>query len=203
MRHNFTTIPLTKYPELISLINSQSCYNLFSEERTHLQTSRLSFFRNHKLVSAQTFSTIPPVTMNYLWNEKRKEIIKLDGNRDAVFNNLDKLELILNEETVVPYIKFVLDSVWSDKGNIRLVEDINEIDFVEKPLLEELHFMEKTIRPAIVTTTNKGYLIDTIIIYGTEIYQSIIDVQKEGLFEFQSETELKAGVSCVRVIILE
>jgi hypothetical protein len=63
--------------------------------------------------------------------------------------------------------------------------------------------MEKTIRPAIVTTTNKGYLIDTIIIYGTEIYQSIIDVQKEGLFEFQSETELKAGVSCVRVIILE
>ncbi|MPN39413.1 hypothetical protein SDC9_186941 [bioreactor metagenome] len=48
-----------------------------------------------------------------------------------------------------------------------------------------------------------SYLIDAIIIYGTEIYQSTIELQQDGTFEFQSETELKAGMSCVRVIFLE
>ncbi|MCB5248934.1 MAG: hypothetical protein WC191_03420 [Proteiniphilum sp.] len=203
MRHDFSDIPSSKYAELIPLINSLSSYNLFTEKKTCLQSSLLSFFRKHRLLSAHTFSTIPPVTMHYLWNEENNDIIKMEGTRDAIFNHLDKLELILNEKTVVPYVKFVLDSVWTDKGSLRLVEDMGEVEFSDNPLPEDLQFLKETVRPATVTPTGGGYRIDATIIYGTEIYQSVVDVQEWGTFDFLSETELRAGVSSVRIIFLE
>lgn len=203
MQHNFSDIPSSKYAELIPLINSQSSYDLFTQEKTHLQTTLLPFFKDYRLLSAQTFSTIPPVTMHYLWNEENNDIIRIEGIRDAVFNNLGKLGLILNEKTVVPYVKFVLDSVWTDKGSLRLVEDMEEIEFSDGPSMKDLRFLKKTIRPAIISRNGGSYLLDAIIIYATEIYQSTIKLQQNGTFEFQSETELKAGMSCVRVIFLE
>lgn len=203
MRHDYSDIPLSKYAELIPLINSLSSYNLFTEEKTCLQSSLLPFFRKHRLLSARTFSTIPPVTMHYLWNEENHDIIKMEGTRDSVFDNLGKLGLILDEGTIVPYVKFVLDGIWTDKGNIRLVEDMDEIDFSHSPSKEDLKLLETTIRPATVSRSEEEYLIDAIVIYGTEIYHSIIALRQDGIFDFQSETELKAGMSCVRVIFLE
>lgn len=203
MQHNLLDIPSSQYAELIPLINSLSSYDLFSEEKTHLQTVPLSFFKEYELLSAQTFSTIPPVTMHYLWNRKNNDIVKMEGTRDSVFDNLGKLGLILDEGTIVPYVKFVLDGIWTDKGNIRLVEDMDEIDFSHSPSKEDLKLLETTIRPATVSRSEEEYLIDAIVIYGTEIYHSIIALRQDGIFDFQSETELKAGMSCVRVIFLE
>lgn len=203
MQHSFLDIPSSKYAELIPLINSRSSFDLFTEKRTHLKTAPLPFFQYYRLLSAQTFSTIPPVTMHYLWNVGNNDIIKMEGTRDTVFNNLDKLGLILNENTIVPYITFVLDGIWSDKGNLRLVEGMDEIVFSERASTKDLRFLKKTIRPAIISQNNDTYIIDTIIIYGTEIYQSTIVLRQNGIFEFQLETELKAGMSCVRVIFLE
>ncbi|SRR5574344_1128055 len=203
MQHSLLDIPSSKYAELIPLINSLSSYDLFSEEKTHLKTAPLPFFKDYKLLSAQAFSTIPPVTMHYLWNGKDNDIIKMEGTRDSVFDNLHKLRLILDESTIVPYVKFVLDGIWTDKGNIRLVESLDEIEFSDSPSREDLKFLETTIRPATVSQSEEGYLIDAIIIYGTEIYHSIIGLRQDGIFDFRSETQLKGGMRCVRVIFLE
>ena len=83
------------------------------------------------------------------------------------------------------------------------MEDMDEIDFSHSPSKEDLKLLETTIRPATVSRSEEEYLIDAIVIYGTEIYHSIIALRQDGIFDFQSETELKAGMSCVRVIFLE
>ena len=127
----------------------------------------------------------------------------MDGTRDAVFDHLEKLELILNEKTAVPYVQFVLDNIWTDKGNIRLVERMDEIVFSENPSAEEQLFLETTIRPATVSREENGYLINAIIIYGTEVYVSEIVLNPSGIFDFLSETKLKSGLNCVRTIFLE
>lgn len=203
MQHSFFNIPLSQYAELIPLLNSKSSFNIFTDKWTHLQTARLPFFKYYRLLSAHTFSTTPPVTMHYLWNEDNNDIIKMDGTRDAVFDNLEKLGLILNESTVVPYVRFVLDSIWTDKGNLRLVENMDEIELSERPAAKDLRFLKRTIHPAMVSQTGDKYIIEAIIIYGTEVYGSTIALQPNGIFEFPSETELKAGLNCVRVIFLE
>ncbi len=203
MKYPYLVVKITEYANLIPLLNAKSTYNIFTDNKTHLKNAQLPFFNNYCLLSAQTFSTIPPVTMSYLWNEQNNDIIKLNGTRDAVFDNLDKLGLTLNQENIVPYVRFVLDNVWNDKGSLRLVEIMDEIEFSDKPSKSDLRFLERAIRPTIVTQTEEGFILDTIIIYGTEVYQSSIAVAKNGTFDIQSETELINGMSCLRVIFLE
>ena len=59
-------IPLTKYGVLIPILNALSSFSIFNEERTNLSSEQLPFFENYKLLIAQSFSCIPPVTMHYL-----------------------------------------------------------------------------------------------------------------------------------------
>src|SRR5574344_1877579 len=64
--YNWAEVPEADTETLIKNINAQSTFDLFSAERTHLQVSDLPFYKNFKLLQATTFSTIPPVTMQYL-----------------------------------------------------------------------------------------------------------------------------------------
>lgn len=189
--------------KIIPLLNVTKSFEIFDKDKTFIQARELLFFKHFDLLIAQTFSTIPPVKFHFLWNRENDEIIAMDGTRDSVFDNLHKLGLILNESTIVPYVKFVLDGIWTDKGNIRLVENLDEIEFSDSPSGEDLKFLETTIRPATVSRSEEGYLIDAIIIYGTEVYHSIIGLRQDGIFDFRSETQLKGGMRCVRVIFLE
>lgn len=193
-------VDLKQYDTLISLLNATKSFEVFSEKETLLETIQLPFFNDYVFLSAQAFSCIPPVTFHFLWNKLNNDIIALKGTRDAVFENLEKLDLILNEETIVPYVKFVLDNVYTEKGSLRLVEKVDEIEFSENPTKEEMDFLKENIRPAKLIKNEDKYLINCIVIYGTEIFQSEIELQKDGIFEFLSETELRAGMNCLRVI---
>lgn len=188
---------------LIPLLNATKSFEMFSTKGTFLGVTQLPFFNDYVFLSAQAFSCIPPVTFYFLWNPLNNDIIPINGTRDAVFENLEKLDLILNEKTIIPYVKFVLDNVYAEEGSLRLVEKVKEIEFSENPTDEEMDFLNENIRPAKWTKNGDKYLIDCIVIYGTEIFQSEIELQKDGIFEFLSETELRAGMNCLRVIFLE
>ena len=97
--------------KIIPLLNVTKSFEIFDKDKTFIQARELLFFKHFDLLIAQTFSTIPPVKFHFLWNRENDEIIAMDGTRDSVFDNLHKLGLILNESTIVPYVKFVLDGI--------------------------------------------------------------------------------------------
>ena len=196
-------VPHSHYDTLIPLLNATKSFEIFDHNKTYLETRELSFFTNYDLLIAHTFSSIPPLKFHFLWNKINNDIIAIDGTREAIFDNLDKLKIVCTKKTMVPYVKFVLDCVWSDKGSLRLTEDIEDIKFSDKLSEDDLQFLSKTIRPAKVTKNDAVFEIDCIIIYGTEVYQSNITLQENGIFEIVSETELRANMRCLRVIFLE
>ena len=198
-----TDVPLTMYKELIPRINALSTFALFKEDRTSLQSERLPFFHNYDLLMAQTFSTIPPVTMHYLWNPEDNDIIKMDGTRDAVFDNLDKLMPLISDSTAVPYVTFVLDNVQSEDGTLRVVQTLDGFEFSDTPSPEERELLEKTIRPARLSRDGDDYLINCIIILGSNVFEADIKLAPNGIFEFTGEKMLIEDMHCVRQLFLE
>ncbi|MDR0811582.1 MAG: hypothetical protein LBN23_04860 [Paludibacter sp.] len=206
MQHELTEIPQKLQSVLIPILNSKSSFDIFSEERSYLQTRCLPFFKNYGLLSATSYSSIPPVTIEYLWNKANNDIIKLDGTNEPIFNNLDKLGLILNDETLVPYTKFVLNCIQTEHGSLRLTETlskdaINHV-FTDTPTDEQVEFLQKTVRPATFVKNGNKCLIDAIVLYGDTVYQADIEVTENGIIEILSETELRAGLP-IRPIFLE
>ena len=200
---NMIDVPLVKYGVLIPLINALSTFALFDEDRCHLASCTLPFLKNYQLLEAQTFTTIPPVTMHYLWNVDNNDIIKLDGTREAVFNNLNKLRLVLNPTTAVPYVAFVLGHAQSEQGSLRLVECVCNIEFADTPTFTEMQFLKETIKRATVIEEAEGYYITGYVIYGDTLYEANIRLEQNGEFEFIEERQVGEPMPCLRQLFLE
>lgn len=196
-------VPLVKYGVLIPIINALSSFPIFNEERTNLNVEELTFFANYNLLVAQSFSTIPPVTMHYLWDDSTNDVVKLDGTQEAVFNHLNTLGLILSEKTIIPYLKFVLDHIHNEGGTLRLTESVDEIDFSDYPTNEQMNLLKEIIRPAVVVDEGETFFVCCIVIYDDTLYEAEIRLEKSGLFEFVSEKEIGEKMNCLRPIFLE
>lgn len=189
---------------LIKKINALSSFDMFTPGRSRLVIADLPFYSNFKLLQATTFSSIPPVTMQYLisGHGETAEVVKMDGTREPIFENNPKGGLILNAQTVVAYATFVLDAVQTEEGSLRLVEKVDEDTFSSMPTPQQRKDVTHLIRPAKVTETADGFALDVIMLYGDSVYRADLDVKKDGFIEIKEEEQLAEGLP-IRPIFLE
>ncbi len=200
---DFIDLPLAQYGKLIPAINALSSFPLFNADRSSLCTCKLPFFEQYQLLEARSFSCIPPVTMHYLWSPQSGDVIKMDGTREAVFNHLTKLRLILNHDTVVSYLAFVLYNVQSEQGALRLVERYSDIEFSDTPTSAQKQFLKENVVPATITDEGETYFVCCMVIYGDTLYEAEIRLEKNGLFDFVSERQVGDKMPCLRPVFLE
>lgn len=203
-QYNWIDVQDENVPSLIEKINEQSSLKLFSEDRSHVEMAELPFYKNFKLVQATTFSSIPPVTMQYLvaGSAPNWDVVKLNGTRDPIFENNARAGLVLNAETVVPYATFVLGAVQTEQGSLRLVEKVDDETFTNTPTPEQRKTVTRLIRPAKVEETPDGFKLDVIMLYGDSVYRAELDVKKDGFIEITKEETLAEGMP-IRPIFLE
>ena len=200
---NLTDVPQAKYSTLIPLINRLSLFQLFTVDNTKLLVSELPFMKNYQLLSAQSFSTSPLATIFYLWCVANDDIIKLNGTRQALFDNLDKIRLVLNRDTVVPYIAFVLDYAPGLKGMLRLVQRADEIECTDAITEQQKAFLDKTVVPAKVVKEEEGFYISCIIINVDTLFETQIRLEENGLFDFIGERQLGEPIPALKQTFLE
>ena len=203
-QYDWTDVKDADLPGLIEKINEKSSIKLFSEDRSHLSTAELPFYKNFKLLQATTYSSIPPVTLQYLiaGTAPDWDVVKMDGTRDPIFENNPRAGLILNRDTVVAYATFVLGAVQTDQGSLRLVEKVDDETFTSTPTPEQRKNVTHIIRPAKVEETEEGYKLDVIMLYGDSVYRADLTVKKDGFIEIIGEELLAEGMP-IRPIFLE
>ncbi len=203
-QYDWKEIPDSEVEILIKKVNALSSFAMFTPGRSHLTMAALPFYSEFKLLQATTFSSIPPVTMEYLvkGEGENAEVIKMDGTRDPIFENNAKGGLILNKDTVVAYATFVLDAVQTEEGSLRLVEHVDEDTFTDTPTPQQRKDVTHMIRPAKVTETADGFDLDVIMLYGDSVYRADLEVKKDGFIEIKQEELLAEGLP-IRPIFLE
>lgn len=203
-QYNWIDVQDADVPSLIEKINEKSSLKLFSEDRSHLTITELPFYKNFKLVQATSYSSIPPVTIRYMvaGNAPDWDVVKMDGTREPIFENNPRAGLVLNAETVIPYATFVLGAVFTDQGSLRLVEKVDDETFTHTPTPEQRKTVTHLIRPAKVETTDDGFKLDVIMLYGDSVYRADLDVKKDGFIEITNEEMLAEGMP-IRPIFLE
>lgn len=187
---------------LIPILNSKLSFNLFDSEKSYLDLKELSFFRNYNLIAATTFSTIPPVTLEYLWSRTNNDVIKLNGTRDCIFDNLEKLEICITDNNIIDYLKFVLGCIQSEQGTLRLVQDVTDVEYSQDPTQDEIDFLTENVKPANVKIDDENCVITCNIIYGDTLFIAKIEMFADGTFEIVSEQKLKEALP-IRQIFLE
>jgi len=186
---------------LISLINKCSTFDMFDYDKSSIDVYGCSFFDNYLYVVAKCYSCIPVVTMGYLW-DGNDDVIKLDGTRDCIFDNLHKLGLNVDADNIADYLKFVLGIVCTEEGSLRLVQSIHDVEFSDTPSEEQFAFLENNIKPVSTTRDSDGYTVEANVIYSDSLYLAKMKMKEDGFFDIVSETLLCDGYSCLKQIML-
>ena len=183
-------------------LNQTKSFDAFSEDRTGLKYKKLPFFKAYVLLEAISFSCMPIISFRFLWNRHNNDVVAL-GEREKIYDMLERAGLVLNETTIVPYVTFVLDHVYTEQGTLRLTERMGQVEFTTQPTTEERAYLEQTIRPAQVSDQGDHYSINATILYGKTLFLANLELTKEGLITFVSETVLREDLDCARPIFLE
>ena len=202
-KFNWRDVTAEDEKSLLEKINALSATAWFDAHNSSLETADLCFYANFKLLQATSFSSIPPLTMRYLvgGNAPDWTVVKLDGSNKPIFENNPKAGLILNEKTIILYARFVLDSVLSEDGSMRLTETVDEDVFTRDPTPEQREELTRFVRPAKIIKTEVGFDIDCIILYGDKVYRADVSVLNNGYLEIKNEDLLAENMPIYPIIL--
>jgi TPR repeat protein len=178
------------WDEKKSLIKNVDAFKKFKkleDEDYSFKTTDLIFYKNFKLLRVWQLKPKPNVKTQYLIGGSDPEwtVIKLDGTLKVIYENNPKAGLVLNEETVVGYVKFVLENISDEEGPMLLLEEVDEHTFESMKVPDNLSEIAQVVRQAVVRKTGEGFELDATLLQAEneKVYRSIIVVSSDGILD--------------------
>lgn len=136
-----------KTVEMIGRVKSAAEAMLFTPVTSEAKCSRLPFFKSFLLYRLTNFSSLPTFSMDFLSNGDTFHY--MDGADTAIRTLIDAGELILTEETVIPYLNFYYCYTRLPEGEIILLKNAAEgahIDLYDEDRREALDVIPEGLK---------------------------------------------------------
>jgi hypothetical protein len=185
---------------IIKEANNLINHSPFDEEQCTVRSEELSFYRNAKRVEIFIPYSLPPITYEFILTPDGLK--KLDGTREA-FNEINRnAGLELNDDTIVPYVKFVLSRLSGEDDSFKLIETRHDVVFTDNISFFTFLFLLLRLFKVNFTFTNNEYSITAPVLYDNHLYRAEIRVTEAGEIDITGEKLLLKGVP-TRDIYLE
>ena len=125
--------------DMIGRVKTASEAVLFTPITSEAKCSRLPFFKTYLLYRLTNFSSLPTFSMDFLSNGQ--SFLYMDGADTAIRHLVALDDLILTEETIIPFLNFYYCNVRLPEGEIILLKNAAEgahIDLYDEERREDL-----------------------------------------------------------------
>lgn len=157
---------------VVEQVRSAGLGELFSSPASEGRVMRLPFYRNGQIYRLTNYATLPAFSLYYLGNGDN--YMYLDGGVQPIdaYNKNDNL--ILNEQTVLPYLDFFLTFVTLDVGEIRMTGD-RDLDGLLKEYPEKATVRHDSARNI--------YSVETPLYYDGSLMKGTIEITSNGIVQ--------------------
>jgi hypothetical protein len=163
------TLDKPQTENVINAVRSAGLGELFAPTTSEVRSQPLPFYRRSNLYRLTNYATLPAFTLYYLGQDDN--FAYLDGSSE-VLERFNKPEnLMINEETVLPYLDFYLTNVSLDVGEIRIMGE-RDLDNRLKEFPENTHVEFDPSRNA--------FVVSIPLYYDGSIMQAKIEVNLYG-----------------------
>ncbi len=132
--------------DMIGRVKTASEAVLFTPVTSEAKCSRLPFLKTFLLYRLTNFSSLPTFSMDFLSNGET--FFYMDGADTAIQRMIQMGELLLTEETVIPYLNFYYCNVRLTEGELILLKNAAEgshIDLYDDERRENIDVMPEGI----------------------------------------------------------
>lgn len=191
-----------KTDSLVARLNEHMGRTVFSTEigKCGFEESSLPFYPDAKMLKATTFTTRPVITRKFIFNEN--DIITLDGTEDSIEEVNAVFAPVINDETVVAYLKFFFDSVAVPGGRLALIENVDDLKLTQDASDELKSALQKLIAAPVITKDGNAFFVKTFVLFDTTLYHAEMTVLAKGEVEMTDQETAYENLPVERKVYL-
>lgn len=162
----------------------------FGFESTTVRMHPLPFYKGYDLFELTDLSAVPAARKYAIY--KPGDVSVINWTNQAIYDTNEKAPVILNEKTIVAYVKFFFGYVRGRHGRFMIVESIDDIRWQVEPPAQGRKVMQEMLEP--VTLVDKDaegtFNLDAYMVFKDSLFKTKIHVRQDGLVSMSNE-ELK------------
>lgn len=166
--------------DMIGRVKSAAEAMLFTPVTSEAKCTRLPFFNSFLLYRLTNFSSLPTFSMDFISNGESFHY--MDGADTAIRHMVESGELVLNTETILPYLNFYYCYVRLPEGEIILLKNAAEaphIDLYDEERREDLDVVPEGVQIE-QDPTNGDFLVLAPALYDSSPMEVLITVSADG-----------------------
>lgn len=162
----------------------------FRAETTTVRVQYLPFYRGYEFLELTDLSAVPAVRKYALY--KPGDVNVVNWTNQTIYETNEKAPVVLDEDTVVSYVKFFFGYVRGRHGRFLIIETIDDIKWQVEPPLQGRKVMQDMLEPVtLVGRDAEGtFDLEAFMVFKDSLFKTKIHVRKDGLVSMSDE-ELK------------
>lgn len=175
--------------KILPAVNAVLKDRQFVADETVLMAAHLSFYPDLRLIELLDHKAFPAIKRRALYNDETGKAILIDYQLSTIQALNKNAPLVLNNNTVVDYLRFYFDHVSGAEGKFQLVEAIDDIPWIEEPAPPLRRSMGSIVTDAELKEVDSegAYILEASLLFKSCIFLSILKVTTAGIVDIQSQ----------------
>lgn len=181
--------------KIIPLINPILEGTEFSSDKTTILEKKLPFYKDYSVLDISNHADIP-ITRRFVLKFK-ETYIALDFTNTPIYNLNAKGVLILNAETVIPYVRFFFEFVRGKKGHFQIIDSLDDILWLEEPSAKLRRSLAPNILPMIISHLKEDgtFVVEGTMIFKDCLIQAKIEIDQKGFITMKDQKIIESNLA--------
>ncbi len=176
--------------KLLGEVNPKLAPVSFNPQSTTIRTQRLPFYKEYELLELTDLSTAPGARKYVVY--KAGDVNVINWTNQTIYDANEKAPIILNEDTVVSYVKFFFGYVRGRHGRFLIIETIDDVRWQIEPPAQGRKVMQEMLAPVELESRDADgtFNLTAFMVFKDSLFRTRIHVKPDGLVSM-SEEDLK------------
>lgn len=189
--------------KLLGDINPHLAPVSFDPASTTIRTQKLPFYKEHVLLELTDLSTVPGARKYVIYKAGAKapgingrgtpaDVNVINWTNQTIYDTNEKAPIVLNEDTVVSYVKFFFGYVRGRHGRFLIIETIDDVRWQIEPPAQGRKVMQEMLAPVELEEQEADgtFNLTAFMVFKDSLFRTKIHVKPDGLVSM-SEEDLK------------
>lgn len=148
---------------------------------------KLDFYPDYRFVEIADYHNHPARKRHVIYKEQH--VVALDGSNEPLYALNEKAPILLNDDTVAPYVRFFFTQVRGRHGRFLITETVDDIKWREEPPPAARKAVGKIVMPLTLTGRDADgvYRLSACMIFKESLFKAQIAVRPDGIVSIENE----------------
>jgi hypothetical protein len=187
MTEDWQKLDSEKAAKILSEVNPQLEPVPFNPESTTIRLQKLPFYRDYVLLELTDLSTIPGARKYAIY--KQGDVSVINWTNQAIYETNEKTPILLNEDTIIGYVKFFFNYVRGRHGRFLIIETIDDVRWQIEPPAQGRKVMQEMLSPVTLEGVDDDgtFNLEAFMVFKDSLFKTKIHVKKDGLVSMSKE----------------